>query len=452
VGEARETELLELAERVAGWARDGEEIEAYLARTTDTEIRAFEGAVESLSSADSEGIGIRVIAGGRQGFAYAGTLALDVLEETLAEARDNSGFGTFDEWSGLAIPDEAPVAPLDLYVPGLAGFPTEGKVDLALELERATRAADHRIRGVETAEYGDAVIEAAIANNLGVAASARRTVCSVYAYAMAGEGDDTQTGYGYSVARSPEDLDVAKAAGDAARRATGMLGARKPRSGRLTVIFDPLVTASFLGVLSSALSGEATQKGRSMFAGREGQQVAVGSVTLVDDPTMAEAYGASTYDAEGLACRRNVVIDNGTLVGFLHNSYTGRRAGTLSNGCASRGGFKTTPGVGSRALALAPGRQSQDELMAEIDQGLLVQSVTGLHSGANPVSGVFSVGVEGRMVRGGAPAEPVREATIASTIGEMLHQVTAVGSDTEWLPGPAAGVSLVISDLSLSGS
>jgi PmbA protein len=176
------------------------------------------------------------------------------------------------------------------------------------------------------------------------------------------------------------------------------------------------------------------------------------ALTLVDDPTDPVAYGAGRYDAEGLATRRTVLLDAGVVAGFLHNSYTGRRAGVASTGSAVRGGFKSTPGVGSRALSLTPGDRSPEQLLAEFGEGLLVQSVTGLHSGANPVSGDFSVGISGLMVRDGAPAEPVREATVASTLQRMLQDVAAVGSDLEWLPGSAAGVTLVVGDLALSGS
>jgi len=193
-------------------------------------------------------------------------------------------------------------------------------------------------------------------------------------------------------------------------------------------------------------------KGRSMFADRLGQEVGSPRLTLVDDPTDPLAYGAGRYDAEGLATRRNVLLDGGVVTAFLQNSYTGRRSGTASTGSAVRGGFKGTPGVGSRALCLTPGDRDQARLLADFGEGLLVQSVTGMHSGANPVSGDFSVGIEGLMVRNGAPAEPVREATVASTLQRMLHDVAAVGSDLEWLPGSAAGVTLVVADLALSGS
>ena len=447
-------ELLTIAERVAAQAATsaGEQVEAYVARARDTDVKVFDGEVESLSSAETEGVGVRVVQGNRQGFAYAGSLDADAVAEALAEARDNAGFGSEDEYLGLPEPDDVPAVQLDLYRADLAQVPADDKVALALEVERATRAADSRIRGVETAEYGDAAVEAAVASSMGVRAHVRRTVCSVYAYALAGEGAETQTGYGYDVGRHPDELDVAKAAGMAAERATQMLGAKQPASRKITVVLDPLVTAQFLGVLSAALSGEAVLKGRSMFAERVGEGVAASRFTLTDDPTNAQAFGASPFDAEGLATRRNVLVQDGVLLGFLHDTYSGRRSGTASTGSAVRAGFKSTPGVGARALSLVPGEKSQERLLAEVGEGLLVRSAIGLHSGANPVSGDFSVGVEGLMIRDGAVAEPVREATVASTLQRMLKDVTAVGSDLEWLPGSAAGVTVVIGDVSLSGS
>jgi PmbA protein len=323
---------------------------------------------------------------------------------------------------------------------------------MTLELERAVRAADPRIRGVESAEYGDSVSESAIASTAGIRTTTRRSGCSIVASALAGEGTETQTGSGYSVARTPEDLDLAKAVKDAAEKSTRLLGARKPSSRRLTVVLDPPVAASFLGLLASGLSASTVIKGRSLFANRDGEAVAVPFLTLVDDPTEPEAWGAGRYDAEGLASRRNVLIEDGVLRGFLHNSYTGRRCGVASNASAVRGGYRSTPGCGSRALSLTPGLRSQEQLLADIGDGLLVQSVTGLHSGANPISGDFSVGAEGLMVRDGTTAEPIREATIASTLQRMLLDLVAIGGDREWLPGGASGMSIVIGEVQLSGS
>jgi PmbA protein len=447
-----EQELLSIGDRVVGLARPGEQVEAVVVHGRDTEIRVYGGEIESLSSAESQGVGIRVIADGRQGFAYAGTFDDAVLAETLADARDNATFGTFDEHLGLAEPDGVPVAELDLYRESLQTFPTSDKVDLAVELERAVLAADPRISGIEQSEYFDTLFTGAIVTTTGVRTAGRETACYLAAYAMATQDDETQTGFGFSVGREPGALDVGRAASDAGRRATRLLGARKPPNDRLTVVLDPWVTAQLLGILGWTLSGEAVLKGRSLFADRLGDQVASPVLSLVDDPTDIRAYSATDTDGEGLATRRNVLIEDGILQRFVHNAYTARRAGTVSTGSAVRSGFKSTPGVGTQALVVAPGSAGPTELIAGITDGILIQDVSGLHSGVNPVSGDFSTGAEGLRIRNGEIAEPVREFTVASTLQKMLQDVTAVGNDLEWLPMSAAGVTLVIDDVTISGA
>ena len=444
------SELLELAQRVAGWARSGEQVEVYAARSRETKVKVFGGEVESLSSASSEGIGVRVVADGRQGFAYAGTLDDDALGETLEEARDNGGFSSPDPYAGLPEPDGVTPPGVDLWRDDLASVAADEKVNVTLDLERAARAGDSRVRQVE-AEYEDEMTELAVATSTGVTASDRRSACAVVAFTIAGNRDETQTGFGFSVGRTLADLDVERAASDGVMRATRMLGATKPRSRRLTVVLDPWVTATFLKVVGSTLSGEQVLKGRSIFADRVGEEVGAGRVTLVDDPTDVEAYGAANVDAEGLACRHNALIEDGVLRGFLYNTYAARGAGTTSTGSAVRAGFKSTPTVGCRALALTPGADDQAAILRQVGDGLLVQSVSGVHSGVNPVSGDVSLGAEGRLITGGELGAPVREITIGSTVQRMLKDVVAVGNDVERLPGSATGVTLAIADVTMAG-
>ncbi len=438
---------------VASWARDGEEVEAFASWGRELEVRVFQGEVEHLVSAESAGIGVRVVKGGRQGFAYCGNLEGGEAElvALLEEARDNARFATFDEYAGIASPDGVMPADLDLYRDGVSETPTAQKVELALSLDRALRSADPRIRQVESSNYADSQWVSTIASSTGIMASSRGTGAYLFAYAIAEENGDTRTGGGYSVGREPGELDVDEAAADAAFRSTRLLGAVKPSSATVTVVLDSRVAASFLSVIAGTLSGEAVEKGRSLFKGRLGEQVADPALSLVEDPTDPDAYLASRFDAEGLATRRTVLIDGGVLRAFLYDSYSARRAGTSSTGSAVRAGFASTPGVGFRAVSVVPGASSAEEIISSVDRGLLVTSVTGLHSGVNPVSGDFSVGAEGLLIEGGALASPVKEATVASTIQRMLLSIRAVGSELERLPGPAAGVTLAIDDLSLSG-
>jgi len=445
------SELLEICEQIVNKAADNEQIEAVAIYSRETEVRAYEGEVESLTAAESQGVGIRVVKDGRQGFAHAGTFTLEDLIETLSEARDNLEFATPDEFCEIAEPDGVEPVALNVYNDELAKVATEEKVSMALELERCTREKDSRIIGVESADYSDSISESAVVTSTGIYASSKETGCSLTTYSLAEENGETQTGFGFSIGRRLEDLDIERAAVDAVDRATRMLGATKPPSGRFTVVLDPWVSAQFLGIVGGTLNAESVQKGRSLFAGRQGEEVANSSVSLIDDPTDPAAFTATSTDGEGLATRRNVLIENGRLNQFVHNSYTARKDGTSSTGSAIRG-YSSTPGVGVQALAVIPGELSPVDLIAQVSDGVLVQGVSGLHSGVNPVSGDFSTGAEGLRIRDGELAEPVREFTIASTIQKMLSGVSGIGNDLQWLPMRAAGVTLVIGELTVSGA
>ncbi len=339
-------ELLELAQSVVARALPGEGMEVYVTRGTETEVRAYEGEVESLTSADSSGVGIRLVlgdadAGGSQvGFAWAGSLEPDVIAATLADARDNARFATPDPDVVLAAPDGVEAVELDLWDDGVGATPMEKKVALAIELERATRAADPRVRQVSSADYSDSRVEVALASTTGIESSRRRTNAFLSVDAIAGEGADSQTGTGFTVGRGPAELVPDEAMDDAVLRATRMLGAQKVPSSRLTVVFDQRVVSTLLGVMASALSGEAVVKGRSFFAGRIGESIAAAGFTLVDDPTDARAYGASSHDGEGLACRRNVLIAEGVLRMFVYDTVSARRAGAVVDRIGDPGRFR----------------------------------------------------------------------------------------------------------------
>jgi PmbA protein len=441
----------DVAALIVSWAHPGEELEAYVSHSRTTNVRAYQGQVESLSAAEPAGAGVRVVIDGRQGFAWAGTLDEGVLKETLEEARDNAAFGQPDEFAGVARPDGVAPPALDLVLPGLRSAPTDAKVELALELERAARARDPRVTGVRVATYADSYGEVAVATTTGICAGTEAGMCYVAVSPLVEANGDTQIGSGLSAARAPSALDLDRAVADGVDRAVRLLGATKPASRRVTAVLDPEVTAEFLAILGATLSGDAVAKGRSLFAGREGELVASDVVALISDPTDPGAFDAGQVDGEGLARRRVPLIEAGSLRGFLYDTASGRRAGRASTGSASRG-YSSTPSVGAPALTLAAGTRSPEELFATVGDGVYVQEVSGLHSGVNPVSGDFSVGATGLLIRGGALAEPFREATVASTLQRMLLDVAEVGADHEWLPGGPAGVTLVVHEVSLGGA
>jgi PmbA protein len=444
-------ELETIVQRLAAEAAGDEGIEAYAEQTTETDVSAFEGEVERLTSASSNGVGVRVVQGGRLGYAYTADLSDQGLRDCLADARANlrvsgedpgnvlPGPGAWQRVEGIFDTRQAEVSP-------------ERKVALALDLEARTRAADPRVTKVESARYGDVLGSVAIASSSGVTGSFAVTHAWCVAVALATRDGESQVGYGVDAARALEDLDPGPVAEEAAERAVRLLGAAKPKTRTVPVVFDRMVAPSLVGVLLSGLSAEEVQKQRSLFADKLGERVGAEGLQLVDDGRLVDGPGAAPFDGEGVATRRTVLIDDGVLQGFLHNTATAARGRTASTGNATRASFKSTPGVSAHNIFLAPGTLDQAALLARAGEGLLVQDLSGVHSGANPITGDFSVGVSGLWFRGGELAEPVREATVAAHLLDILRGIEAVGSDLRFTTGSVGGSSLLVGQMTVAGA
>ena len=437
-------DLGDLCRAALSGAAEGEQVEAYALESVRTEVRARRGEVDALTSASSRGLGVRLIVGGRMGYGWAADPSLDEAAELLEAARGSAAHATPDEANvlpGAATAEDIP----GLFREALAGVEPDRKVALALDLERAAVSANADVRRVEEVMYGDAVSRVALASTAGLASEYRRTDCWCVASAIAERDGDTQTGFSFQVAREPDDLDHEAVGREAAERGARLLGAVKPATGRLPVLLDPWAAASFLGVLASGLSAEEVQKGRSLLAGMVGERVASEAVTLVDDGRLPEGPASAPFDDEGVPTSRTPLIDRGVLRGFLHNTVTARRdgVGTSSTGNASRPSYRGVPGVSTTNLLVEPGPEPPESLLVSAGRAVYVQEVKGVHSGANPVSGEFSVGAAGLRVEDGALGEPLREMTIASTLPEVLRGVTAVGSDVRFLFGVGTPTILV---------
>ena len=448
-------DLLDLARRVVTDARGDEAIEAFAVHNVETSVSVYDGEVESLTSSETRGVGVRVVVAGRMGFASTSDVSDEGLAYALGEARSNAELATPDV--GNVLPQPAVIAPLDgIWISGLELVSAADKVALALELERLTRAADERIAGVDNATYGDGRTSAAIATTTGMEHEYMRSDTIAYVSAIARTADETQTAVGMTFGRAFDELDIGAAAIEAALRATRLLGARKPATARVPVVFDPFVTASFLGVISSGLSAEAVQKGLSLFADHVGDDILGAQLSVIDDGRLIDGPAAAPIDDEGVPTQRTALIEHGVLRGFLHNTETAARAGgdARSTGNAARAGFKSSPGVGVTNLFFDGVTVDPLEILIRAEGGLYVQDVSGIHSGVNPVSGEFSVGATGLWIRDGGLGEAVREVTVSSTVMEMLRAVTALGSDRRFLPfgGSLAGATLLLAEMTVAGT
>jgi PmbA protein len=267
-----------------------------------------------------------------------------------------------------------------------------------------------------------------ITNSHGIDASARFSFISSSIMVMARDGEDSQSGYDFDFSHKAGAVDVGSIGKRAAQRATEMLHARRINTMSLPVMFDDSSTAQMMEFISDAFSGENVIKGKSYLKDKLGARCFSPTITLWDNALDPRAADACPFDGEGVETRRTLLAREGVINAFIYDSYWGNVAGASSTGNSLRGGYRSTPTAGMRHLAMDPGGEDIIHVIKGIPQVLKITDIMGMHT-ANPITGEFSVGVNGILLENGSPAYPVREAAISGNIYQLFSTVAAVGTD-----------------------
>lgn len=440
-----------IAERILSLARDrgADAADVYLRRATASTVEVKDRAVDAFDRANDLGAGVRLIKGGRLGFAYTtdlGDAALyAVVDAAVASARNTEP----DPFHVIPPLNNAVYPAVDIHDHAVPALSENEQIDRVLAMERAAFSLDPRVRRIRKASASFSDSEVLIASTEGAELSFRATAVSGSIEVVAEEGAEAQAGWEYEVKRFLRDVDLESVGRRAAAKAVGLLGARTIDSVKAPVILEATVAQEILDIIRSGFSAENVQKGKSLFAGKLGIPVASPLLTVCDDGLLAGGIGTAPADDEGIPASRKTVIDRGVLSLYLHNSRTAKKAGTNSTGNGIRGGFKSLPGVGIMNLYIQPGTIAPEEILHSTPRGLLVTEIMGAHT-ANAISGDFSVGATGFWIEQGRRAFPVRELTIAGNVIDVLKNVDAVCSDLTF-SGRIGSPTLRISELSIGG-
>ena len=273
----------------------------------------------------------------------------------------------------------------------------------------------------------------------------------MYAGVLAQENGQVTSGMAIRLVRDPKQLDIRKEAERAVKDAVDGLNADKAASGEYRVILRNDVAGSMLRTFSSVFSADAAQKGMSLLKGREGEMIGSEALTIVDDPLNPASPGATPFDGEGVAARKLAVVENGKLNTLLHNLKTAKKQGVQSTGSASKPSYSSPVGVAPHALHIVPSETTPDELVALAGDGVLITDVQGLHSGANQISGDFSLGARGFLIEGGRITRPVSQITVAGNFFELMKNVVAVANNLEFAFSSVASPDLLIDRLAVAG-
>ncbi|KPJ65261.1 hypothetical protein AMJ44_10620 [candidate division WOR-1 bacterium DG_54_3] len=430
--------------------KDLDQFEIFLSSSKNLKIDVLNGEVESIDEIRDEGCGMRVIKDKKLGFAYTSDFDETALDETVEQALGNAKSSEADEFNALPSSTVAQKeSSAGYYDPKIAKLSVDKKIQLALQIEEAAYKTDKRVKKTEKVSYSDSESEVWIVNSNGIDLNYKTNACGGYAQVIVVQNKEMEAGLGIDFVKKLDDFEPKKIGKEAAERATQLLGAKSIPSQKIAMVLDPSVGTQLLGVLSSALSADAVQKGKSLFADKIGKAVGSKVLSIIDNGRLPNGLATVPFDGEGVPTQETKLIESGKLNTYLFNTYTANKGKTNSTGNALRLSFKALPAIGPTNLYLEAGSQSPDAIIKSISQGFYVTRVMGIHT-ANPISGDFSIGAIGIMIENGEKSYPVRGITIAGNLIEMLKGVEAIASDLRFIMN-LGSPTLLISGITLSG-
>ena len=426
-----------------------EAAEAYLSEKENFSAMRNNGALEDYQSNHTRGLGFRGLVNGLMG--YASTEALD--EESIGQLIR----GVIESATLCESDDEQPlyqgggqVPELELYQPELDKVAPEAKLAKIEAMENACKAADSRyLNGYNMVETTKHTVR--IANSFGMDQTYTENFCDLYCGANVKEGDNVSTGGFVQISRDFDALDPDRLARDSVDQAVKGLNAEPVASGKYHVVFWNEALVSLLGVFSTVFSAETEQMGLSLLSGKLGETIAAPCVTLVDDPLRPDCLGSRPFDDEGVPSHQHMLVENGVFRTFLHNLKTARKAGVESTGNGSKADYSSPVRVAPSNLYFEPGALSFEELLSQVGDGIVITEVSGLHAGANPVSGDFSLLSKGYTLKDGKRDQPLERITVAVNFYELLKNIRAFASDLRFPNGALGSASADAGEMTVSG-
>lgn len=426
------------------------EAEVYLASGESFRAMSQQGQVANYTVNSTRGLSLRGIYNGKMGYAATEAMDEDAIDMLVSGVIESALLTEDDSFQQIYKGDTA-YPEMDCYNPELDKVDEKKKLELLLSLEPMAKAKDPRIVQLAYNAVSTSSGYVRIVNSHGLDLQTKDNLAYAYASAVAKEGDRVATGMGITLGRDFDKLDAEQLVTDATEEALFMLSAEPVPSGTYRAIIDNRCMPDLLAVFSGVFSAENAQKGLSLLNGKEGEIIASPVVTLMDDPLMQDGLGSTPFDAEGVACYTKAVIENGKLMTLLHNLKTAHKAGVKTTGNASRDGYAGPVRVSPFNFYFKPGEKDLSALMADMNNGLVITEVSGLHAGANAISGDFSLIAQGYTVKDGKKDKAVDRITIAGNFFQLLKNIRAVGSDL-YFPGSSIGSpSVDIGEIAVAG-
>lgn len=427
-----------------------EDCEVYYTDGEDISITVYEGEVEKYNLDKSFGVSFRGMLNGKMGYSYTEILddkAIDMLIKNAKEA--SKCIESTDEQ--FIYEGDKYYSKVQTYSEKLENIDAAKLIEIALDLEKQTKEYSDKVVNISSCKVSYSSSKNGIYNTKGLELSNKGNLIIAYVIPIVEDNNEKQDGMGYKIADSLEEIDTKEIAKQGVKEALSKLGGSTISSGNYKTIVYNEAMASLLETFADIFSGEAAQRGLSLLKGKEGEIIASDIVSIVDDPLLDKGLASTPFDDEGVATFKKDIVSNGVLNTLLHNLKTAHKANVKTTGNGFKASYSSPVSVEPTNFYIEKGEASIKELMEEIKEGIMVTDFAGLHSGANSITGDFSLAAKGFYIKDGKKEYPVEQITVAGNFFDLLKNIKFIGNDLNFPISSVGAPSVIVEGLSVAG-
>lgn len=427
-----------------------ENCEVYYTDGENISITVYEGEVEKYNIDKSFGLSFRGMLNGKMGYSYTEILDDKAIDMLIKSAKEAASCIESNDIQFIYEGDKN-YSEVKTYSEKLENIDASKLIDIALELEKETKGYSDKVINLNACKISYSSSKNGIYNTKGLELNNKGNLLISYVIPIVEEKDEKQDGIGYMIVDSIDELDTKKIAKQGVEDALSKLGGKSIPSGNYKTIIYNEAMASLLETFSDVFSAEEVQRGLSLLKGKEGKVIASDIVSIIDDPLMDNGLASAPFDDEGVATFKKEIVSKGVLNTLLHNLKTANKANLKTTGNGFKSSYSSPVSVEPTNFYIEKGMKTLEELMNELDEGVIITDFAGLHSGANSITGDFSLASKGFYIKDGRKIYPIDQITVAGNFFELLKNIKDIGNDLNFPISSIGSPSVVVEGLSIAG-
>lgn len=427
-----------------------DEFEIYYQDKESLSINIYKEEVEKYNLNKSFGVSFRAKYKERMGYSYTEIIDEDSIDMLIKNAKQGAEFIEDDDIQFIYEGDKY-YEVVENYYKALENIDPEKLIELAIEMERECKKQSDKVDNFGGCGISYVNSSYGIMNSKGLDLGDKLNLLTAYVVPILDIDSKKYDGFGYATAKSLEEVKPEKIASMGIEEAMKKVNAKQIESSKYKTIINNEAMVSILQSFWSVFDADLAQKGISLLKGKEGDIIASNKVNIIDNPLLKDGLASVGFDDEGVATFKKSLVEKGELKTLLHNLKTAYKAGIKSTGSGFKSSYASPVSVGPSNLYIEKGEKTLDEAIKEVNNGLLVTEFSGLHSGANSITGEFSLAARGFKITDGKIDHPVEQITVAGNFFTLLKDIEEVCDDIKFPMSSFGSPSVVVKELSIAG-